>query len=464
MNQICVVLIVVFIAQCSCNICDNLNNLSKDNITQGCLNQLDLICNNGSVLWQMFDASSKYPISGISYSNNKDLGNFDECMSISYKSFDGAVKGKFCALSIAIVNPFLKPIPDPFNIITNKQTTLAEVVTPKQIDRNVRDIAEKITITVLSLCIPDQCTPREIGLYFLWGQFESTKLVNFVDKVPCMTKDSNIDFKWGDIVFTTLLAFVLLLIVLCTSYDLMIMKMKREPKHPVYVSFSLITNGRKLLNVNYNPSPDQIQCLNGMRFISMMWVIAGHNFVAVEQVPIINYAEMKEYADNVKVQYVASAPIAVDTFFFLSGFLLTFGYLKSAVKMGVGEQISKVPMMIIHRYLRLTPAVIMLYLTTITIYRMLGTGPLWDTVTQTISKPCEQYWWPFLLYIQNYYNYNDLCLTHTWYLSADMQMFILAPLVLIPLTILIKSNKSFWAIGFVNVLIIIAVIVPIVCL
>ncbi|XP_044255641.1 nose resistant to fluoxetine protein 6-like [Tribolium madens] len=457
MNQNCVVLIIILlIAECSCNnICDNLNNLSKDNITQGCLNQLDLICNNGSVLWQMFDASSKYPISGLSYSNNKDLGNFDECIRINYESFKGDVKGKFCGLSVAIVNPFLKPIPDPFIILKNKHTTLAEIAT-------IRDISDEITITALSLCIPDQCTPREVGLYFLWGQFETTKLVNFVDKVPCMTKDSNSDFKWGDIVFTTVLALVLFLVVLCTIYDFMMLKLNREPQHPIYVSFSVLTNGRKLLNINYNPNPDQIQCLNGMRFISMMWVIAGHNFVAVEQVPIINYAEIKEFADNVRVQYVTSAPIAVDTFFFLSGFLLTFGYLKSARKMGVGEQISKVPMMIIHRYLRLTPAVIMLYLTIITIYRMIGTGPLWDVVTQTMSKPCEQYWWPFLLYIQNYYNYNDMCLTHTWYLSADMQMFILAPLVLIPLTVLIKSEKEFWAIATLCTLIVIAVVVPIV--
>lgn len=99
----------------------------------------------------------------------------------------------------------------------------------------------------------------------------------------------------------------------------------------------------------------------------MMWVIAGHNFVAVEQVPIVNYAEVKEvpqkkkfsnnylrqFADNVRVQYASAAPIAVDTFFFLSGFLLSFSYLKRMAKIGPPmQQLLKVPMMIIHRYLR----------------------------------------------------------------------------------------------------------------
>jgi peptidoglycan/LPS O-acetylase OafA/YrhL len=51
-------------------------------------------------------------------------------------------------------------------------------------------------------------------------------------------------------------------------------------------------------------------------------------------------------------------------------------------------------------------------------------------------------------------------MTHTWYLSADMQMFILAPLVLIPVAILIKANRSNLAIWSLLVLIVICVIFP----
>jgi uncharacterized membrane protein YhaH (DUF805 family) len=50
----------------------------------------------------------------------------------------------------------------------------------------------------------------------------------------------------------------------------------------------------------------------------------------------------------------------------------------------------------------------MMYLTVITIYRLTGTGPLWDIVAKTMRDPCKQYWWSFFLYIQNYYNYDDL--------------------------------------------------------
>jgi peptidoglycan/LPS O-acetylase OafA/YrhL len=51
-------------------------------------------------------------------------------------------------------------------------------------------------------------------------------------------------------------------------------------------------------------------------------------------------------------------------------------------------------------------------------------------------------------------------MTHTWYLSADMQMFILAPLVLIPVAILIKANRSNLAIWSLLGLIVICVIFP----
>lgn len=136
----------------------------------------------------------------MSYSNNRDLGNFDQCMTVNYESFEGDVKGKFCPLSVAIANPFLTPIPDPFKIIV-KPKSLADVEIIE-----MRDLKETppVTMTALSLCIPDQCTPREVGKYFLWGQFgiANTSLVYFVDNVPCVTKDANTEFEGGDIAYT----------------------------------------------------------------------------------------------------------------------------------------------------------------------------------------------------------------------------------------------------------------------
>jgi peptidoglycan/LPS O-acetylase OafA/YrhL len=463
--KVSIVVCLLFVVSTHCSyICDVLESYVEDEVSPQCMEKLRIVCNNPDLLWRMFDSSSKYPISGMSYSNNKDLGSYDDCIDINYEVFEGKVIGKYCGLSVAVVNLFLEPLPNPFAMDIPPKN-LAQIPTinyTKNLDlrSTLRDATDDYSITVLSLCVPDQCTPEELGKFFIWGQLENISLVNFITEVPCMTKDSNTTFEWGDIFFTSVLALVLGLVVWCTAYDVMLMKLKREPAHPIYLAFSVVTNGKKILHVNRSTNPNQIQCLNGLRFISMMWVIAGHGFVAMEQVPIINYAEVGAYIDNVKAQYIGAAPISVDTFFFLSGFLLAFGYLKTAAKLPPLKQALGVPLMMVHRYLRLTPAMAMMYLTVITIYRLTGTGPLWDIVAKTMRDPCKQYWWSFFLYIQNYYNYDDLCMTHTWYLSADMQMFILAPLVLIPVAILIKANRSNLAIWSLLVLIVICVIFP----
>ncbi|XP_063930453.1 nose resistant to fluoxetine protein 6-like [Zophobas morio] len=454
------VIVVVFLTKtCSSQtLCESLEAQAVNDVTPECMDQLLIMCNNGSLWWRMVDASSKYPISGMSYGSNKDLGNYDECIDIDYEDFAGKVKGKYCGYSVAIVNLYLEPIPSPFNL--DIKPRLLANVPQVNYNKTVRDATDDYSISLLSLCVPDKCTPKEVGMFFVWGHLADMQIVNFPEVLPCMMKDSNTTFRAGDIVFTCVLAFFLCLIVLSTGYDFLLLKLERKPSHPIYLAFSFITNGNKLLHTSQGKNPNQITCLNGMRFISMMWVIAGHGFVAMEQLPLINYSTIANYLNQMKTQYMLSAPIAVDTFFFLSGFLLSYGYLKNAVKLPVRGQLKSIPMMIVHRYLRLTPALAMLFFTTISIYRMTGTGPMWAYIANDFSRQCTEHWWSFFLYIQNYVNYDDFCLTHAWYLSADMQMFILAPIVLIPLAELSKNNKRNEALIGLGVLIVICVFFP----
>ena len=45
----------------------------------------------------------------------------------------------------------------------------------------------------------------------------------------------------------------------------------------ILLSFSIYTNGKKILNVS-QPS-GTLTAINGIRFISMTWVILGHTYV-----------------------------------------------------------------------------------------------------------------------------------------------------------------------------------------
>lgn len=49
------------------------------------------------------------------------------------------------------------------------------------------------------------------------------------------------------------------------------------PASGLFTSFSVITNGKKLLTVSRNP--EQFHCLHGIRWLSMMWVVLGHQIM-----------------------------------------------------------------------------------------------------------------------------------------------------------------------------------------
>lgn len=65
------------------------------------------------------------------------------------------------------------------------------------------------------------------------------------------------------------------------------------------------------------------------------------------------------------------------------------------------------PTLYLHRYVRLTPLLAVVFLVSMTLMRFLGDGPVWPIWIQFFSKPCETYWWSTLLYVQNYVNPRD---------------------------------------------------------
>lgn len=113
-------------------------------------------------------------------------------------------------------------------------------------------------------------------------------------------------------------------------------------------------------------------------------------------------------------------------------------------------------MLYIYRYFRLTPMLAITILYTITLLRFLGNGPIWPSTMELFKGPCVRNWWTILLHVQNYLNaddivtkiYDNLCAIHliceiyfsssfrfkclipSWYLSADTQLFFIAPFVI----------------------------------
>jgi peptidoglycan/LPS O-acetylase OafA/YrhL len=197
--------------------------------------------------------------------------------------------------------------------------------------------------------------------------------------------------------------------------------------HEFITAFSLYKTVPTLLSTKQVPGV--ITSLNGMRVISMFWVILGHSYV-LNVAGVDNSSFFTNIISRLSFQAIENALFSVDSFFFLSGVLVAYLTLRQIKKKG------RFPFLhyYLHRYLRLTPT----YAFVLFFGWFLGNhvvSSAYFSIINPLADACEKYWWTNLLYINNLYPWimNDQCMAWTWYLANDMQFFVLAPLIIIPL-------------------------------
>ncbi|KAF2900220.1 hypothetical protein ILUMI_05972 [Ignelater luminosus] len=163
----------------------------------------------------------------------------------------------------------------------------------------------------------------------------------------------------------------------------------------------------------------------------MMWIILAHKYALTLILPIKNYLNSFEFIGEPANMFIMNAYVSVDTFFLLGGVVLAYTFL-IASENGVRFNVI---FYYIHRYLRLTPLIAVIVGIYLTILKHFGSGPIWpNTIDFHLITSCEQNWWRTLLYIQNFgLIVEEICIGQTWYLGVDFQLFLISPLLLLPL-------------------------------
>ena len=116
------------------------------------------------------------------------------------------------------------------------------------------------------------------------------------------------------------------------------------------MGFSIVQNYRGLLKMS-TPSKGQIQCLHGIRVISMSWVVLCHTYNLIRRLPYTNGVNIgMELVQPPAMRVILNGYPSVDSFFVLGGFLL--GYL-TCKEMDKKEGNINWVMFYVHRYLRL---------------------------------------------------------------------------------------------------------------
>ncbi|XP_044763413.1 nose resistant to fluoxetine protein 6-like [Coccinella septempunctata] len=396
----------------------SVEEIFEDGIPEDCLKiykKLDPL-----VKVKMFDATSKLITNGLMDGNFVDLGDFDECLSITDDKTD--VVGKYCMATVDL-NHFLanlKPSKTALTslLVNETQNKIAKLTDSKLYGSTMSSMMSLYTTFArFGVCLPDECKVDNIA--FLK-----------INEEKCYTKYTNEDMDLFPFFVLLLLYVIILIAVVSTVYDIILQNASMKPKHEIMVAFSLYTNGKKLLSTNRTSR--ELSCLYGIKVFSMMWVVLGHSYLNMLTTSVDNILYINDWMDNPINMVVVSATLSVDTFFTIGGLLTVYVFMNSK-PIETREAFKKIPFLYLHRYLRLTPAFAMMVLIYASgLIKYIGNGPKWYTLDSTIET-CKENWWLALLYVQNYLDYSKMCVVQSWYLSADFQLFIVTPFLLIPL-------------------------------
>ena len=384
------------------------------------------------------DAFGKPPGAGYLQGNNYAYGSYDECLDTDHTQY---CNGPLEIVSIAALPP-------------------AVLVQFK-----------------LGMCLPQECSKKDIETVIndtnvaLYTYLQDRQIFFYMDMSQTVCQaERKPPFNAGAIVMIVISSLFALMAVLGTATDWLLKlipaiateyhqlsvnqdvekttvsenthllygttartKRKMSKFYDFITAFSLFKTVPSILATKQPPSA--ITSINGIRVISMFWIILCHTHVWVFISGVKNPAKTFSVVQRWTFQAIINGFFSVDSFFFLSGLLVAYLTLRD-----MSRRSGRFPalMYYIHRYLRITPtyAFVLFFQWFLTVH--LTDGPLYTSRHGPGSPEyqfCNQYWWTNLLYINNFHPWKltEECMGWTWYLANDMQFYIVAPLMVVML-------------------------------
>ncbi|KAL0965890.1 hypothetical protein UPYG_G00287290 [Umbra pygmaea] len=173
-------------------------------------------------------------------------------------------------------------------------------------------------------------------------------------------------------------------------------------------------------------------CLNGIRILSLLWIICGHTLQISAWTNLDNGKTWTQTVEkNPLYIFAFSGPVylAVDTFLLLGGLLSAKSMLGSINRAEEKLCLYLVAGLLFKRFKRVQPLHLFIVCLTIGLFSVVQRGAFWFTAEDQIIN-CKKYWWSNLLLINNLYPSSDICAPWTWYLSVDFQFHATTPFLI----------------------------------
>lgn len=183
---------------------------------------------------------------------------------------------------------------------------------------------------------------------------------------------------------------------------------------------------------------DTIPTIHGLRSISMGWVILGHTCIVV-----FKYSDNMEFRNVMEKEFlfqtINNGAYSVDTFFFISGLLVSYLYFRTVARVdmtqltrstGFRSSALQYVGLMVYRYGRLTvPYLFVLGVVEVTM-KWFHYNSVFEAPTNDYMN-CPNYWWRNALYINTLFPVQDMCMLWSWYLADDTQFYVLGCVLLI---------------------------------
>ncbi|XP_022177145.1 uncharacterized protein LOC111038383 [Myzus persicae] len=386
------------------------------------------LSNHTSWAVRMQESWDRYPV-GLLAGNTYQMGVYDECVDIRYP-----IKGQYCLSEIKLIPPsgrdysFKRTVDfDDFGNNHAWKTVLGWADYQDQVQRNVFHLA---------VCIPGTCSALDLQTS-LQSQFdeafpsEQFKTVVRVDPIMCRVREDT--YPYDTPYYVTWWTFSLLFLLCCgaTLHHFIRLSYQQNTNESGEMSgsflyaFSFIESIKTLWKFDRN---NKLNMVHTLKVMTMLPIIFGHKIFILVSNPISNPKFIENIYLNGSALLLTGMNI-VDPFFFLSGFIVYKNLFREFKKPKAESVWRTLSLPIIKRIIRMLPAYCAMMAITAHIVPHLGDGPLWPNKSWEEAEICKNYWWTNLLFISNFVDIKHQCLHMGWYLSSDIQFFIIGVIV-----------------------------------
>ncbi|KAL1417317.1 hypothetical protein MTO96_006195 [Rhipicephalus appendiculatus] len=367
-----------------------------------------------------------------------NLGGYEQCLKTRVLNSEGEVthKGQYCTL-------FVYPPWSLFETLVKKFQAVGEFtgrLNPLTVNTNAKIVKKALRI---GLCTLNACSEEEVK-FLAAGVFKQYGTNTTV--TGCRTDDPKelTKLQYASIYYLSVLG---LLVIIGTLIEWIVITLPAPDMEAIrvwaplrcFMYFSAISNTKRLLKTTARKDNQNLVFLSGFKIFLIFWVIYAHCYVLIQpefaRTPFI----FVDLSEKVLFQLMLNGLLSVSTFLFLSGFVMSYLMLQSREVVRKQNPIAVYIIAAVRRYIRLMVPIATVVMACFLLPHF-ADGPADHELLQQQVDGCIQRWWAVLLSFNNFYPIDKMCMIHLWYVSTDVQIFLV---ISFPLTILFVWQPKF---------------------